>query len=103
MNRSFGVDISRSDDRVVARFEGELDVTNRQQATKVLPELLAADTVELDLRGLRFMDSTGVNLVARVLTHHRAKGNTVTIRASGLPARLLEVSGLDKIAAVETD
>lgn len=103
MNRSFGVDITREGEHVVARLEGELDVTNRQLATKLLAELFGAESVELDLRGLRFMDTTGVNLVARVLTHHRAKGRTVTIKATGLPARLLTVTGLDKIATVEVD
>ena len=56
----------------VVRVEGELDVASAPDLRDALLALLnrGADPLVLDLRGVTFMDSTGVGSLLRI--HHRA-------------------------------
>ncbi|MGH2850959.1 MAG: STAS domain-containing protein [Solirubrobacteraceae bacterium] len=77
---------------------GELDIATVGSLERVLAEVEASDaeTILLDLTGLRFIDSTGLRLVIEL--NDRCGGQTDRLRvvADGAPAveRLLDIVGL---------
>lgn len=52
-------------------------------------------TVVLDLSGLEFMDSTGLNLMCRGLVMLGERGSLVLRRPQGIVRRVLAVSGVE--------
>jgi len=63
----FRCDTGRDDAAAWVRPVGELDLDTATEVEKVLADMRAdgCDRLVLDLRGLRFMDSTGLRLVIR--------------------------------------
>ena len=78
-------------------FGGELDLAGAERAEAALQDAQApGTTLEVDLRGLTFMDSTGLKLL--VACRNRAAedgGRLVVVVAEGAVRRLLELTGLD--------
>lgn len=81
-------------------LSGDLDVAS---APSVETRLLELDRPEspavlvLDLRGLSFIDSTGLSLLINADSRARKAGRHVTIvSGKGAPRRLLEVTGLNR-------
>ena len=78
-------------------LSGDLDVST---AGDVEEQLIALEgqkppEVVLDLRGLRFMDSTGLSLLINADRRGRKVGRQVTIvSGTGAPRRILETTGL---------
>jgi anti-anti-sigma factor len=76
---------------------GELDLAGAERAEAALVEAqVAGETLEVDLRELLFMDSTGLKLI--VACRNRAVeggGRLVVSVAEGAVRRLLELTGLD--------
>jgi anti-anti-sigma factor len=77
---------------------GELDVSTASDVEERLIELeggqLPAQLI-LDLRGLRFIDSTGLSLLINADRRSRKAGRRVTIvSGTGPPRRILETTGL---------
>ena len=71
-----------SDGRALISLKGELDLATVGQAEAVLARLEAgtgAATLIIDLRGLRFMDSTGVHFVLGAEGRARERGQTLLI------------------------
>jgi anti-sigma B factor antagonist len=54
-----------------------------------------AGTIVLDLRGLRFLDSSGVRVV--VMAHRRLRDRLVLVRGRHAVQRVFEISGLDTL------
>ena len=91
---------------ICARLSGEIDhhtvKTLRDEidtaVTRIQPELL-----ELDFSAVSFMDSSGIGLImgrCRLMDEH---GGSVRVTgASGQLKKVLRLSGIDRIAAVET-
>ena len=52
-------------------------------------------TVVLDLSGVEFMDSTGLNLICRGLVAVGERGSLVLRNAQGMVRRVLSVSGIE--------
>jgi len=83
---------------VVLPLVGELDVTG---ATAAIKQMLALELprgaqLVLDLRGLTFMDSTGVRLILQAQEHARKHGaELVVVRPPEHVMRVLELVGLD--------
>jgi anti-anti-sigma factor len=77
---------------VTVAVEGELDITTVGALRNLIEHLHAQQQpVVLDLAGLTFIDSSGVNLLWEACRN----GRRVTLtRAHGMPARVLEMSGL---------
>lgn len=77
---------------------GDLDVSTAASVEARLLEIEEGDPPEhlvLDLRGLRFIDSTGLSLLINADRRGRKAGRRVTIVAgSGPSRRLLETTGL---------
>jgi anti-anti-sigma factor len=80
-------------------LSGELDVSTAPAVEERLLALEAADdaptNLMLDLRGLRFIDSTGLSLLINADSRARKAGRSVTIvPGTGPPRRLLDTTGL---------
>jgi anti-sigma B factor antagonist len=77
---------------------GDLDLTTARSVEEQLIELEGGEPSErvvLDLRGLRFIDSTGLSLLINADSRGRKAGRPVTIvSGTGPPRRILETTGL---------
>ena len=60
-----------------------------------------AESVVVDLSGVRYLGSSYVRHVAMLMVKGNQKGRTVTVRARERAARILRMGGLDKIGAIE--
>lgn len=87
---------------------GELDLaTAPELEAAVLPAAQEGREIVLDLRGLEFIDSSGVRVVVSAHTAAQTSGGSVVLLRpppNSPVQRVLEVSGLDGILAfVEAD
>jgi anti-sigma B factor antagonist len=103
----FSVTVAQHGARAVVAVRGELDLaTAPELESALLPGLRDGGSALLDLRGLEFMDSTGVRVV--VAAHHAAQehgGSFALVRTEpgGPVARVLEISGLDAVLNLVDD
>lgn len=85
-------------DIVRVALSGELDVSTAPAVEQRLMALEAGETlgaVVLDLRDIRFIDSTGLSLLINADSRGRKAGRRVTIvPGTGPPRRILETTGL---------
>jgi anti-sigma B factor antagonist len=88
----FAVEVVRRGRTVTVGAVGELDAATLPELEEVLPEVTAGDRLVLDLRGLTFMDSTGIRLLMSLDLRSRAEGWTLGIlKRPGAVARLLDI------------
>ena len=90
---------SEDEARVVRiALTGDLDVSTAPSVEKRLIELEDGrnpERVIIDLRGLQFIDSTGLSLLINADRRGRRAGRHVTVvSGSGAPRRILETTGL---------
>src|SRR5215204_4696444 len=93
----FAVEVQRRDDVAIVEPRGELDVATVETLRAALDGIKSAARLVLDLRGLSFIDSTGLHLL--VALHQRAQrdGFQLTLLAPAAPLdRAIELCGLDK-------
>jgi anti-anti-sigma factor len=96
----FTIETSQEAGHLVVRPHGELDLATAPDLEElVLGRLAEGARVVLDLRGLSFMDSSGVRVL--VAAHARASvdGCELTIvrpERGGAVDRILEVSGIEQ-------
>ncbi len=93
----FAVDVQRRSDVAIVQPHGELDVATVETLRAALDGVENAGRLVLDLRGLSFMDSTGLHLL--VALHRRAlrDGVQLTLVAPAAPAdKAIQLSGLDQ-------
>ena len=102
---SFSTSVERREGAAIVALTGDLDIATEAQA---MADLSAAmDGCELlvaDLRGLAFLDSTGVRVL--IATDLRAKEQGMrfaVVRGGGMVARLLEVTRIDQRFPVVDD
>ena len=94
----FSIDVVQQGDRSFLNLSGELDLATVAELEEALTTRLAAgEHVVVDLRGLAFMDSSGVR--ALVTAHQSAKDNgrsLVIVRAppGNEVDRVIDVSGI---------
>lgn len=90
------VAITRRDEVVVVSLTGELDMTTVDQATTALTAAVdTAAPVILDMTGLRFFSSAGLNLLLQL--HESARERQLDVRVAGdqrAVIRPLELTGL---------
>jgi anti-sigma B factor antagonist len=95
----FSISATERDGALHLSLRGELDLATAPELEELLDRRLVAGTeVVIDLRGLEFMDSSGVRvLVAGHAQASRAGTRLVLVRPEpGSPvAKIIEVSGLD--------
>ena len=93
-----GFESVRQDGVLRVALTGDLDVTTAapiEERLIALEEDDPPDRVVLDLRGLRFIDSTGLSLLINAHSRGRKAGRSVTVvSGSGPPRRILETTGL---------
>jgi anti-sigma B factor antagonist len=91
------VDSRTEKDRIVISLDGELDMASAPllQAALENADAAATSVLVLDLRELRFMDSTGLRIIlwARERLHSRGQEFALTTGSSQVQ-RLLSVSGV---------
>ncbi|MEA2389023.1 MAG: hypothetical protein QOG41_1796 [Thermoleophilaceae bacterium] len=85
-------------DIVRVALSGELDMSTAPAIEERLIELEGGESLEsfvLDLRDVRFIDSTGLSLLINAHSRGKKAGRRVTIvPGSGAPRRILETTGL---------
>jgi anti-sigma B factor antagonist len=95
--------VASSDGRVGARIDGEIDLTNGRALVDFLDNLLieAGQRVEVDLSGVVFIDSYGLQALLNVRRLAEERGaELVLIEPSGLVRRLLGLTGCVNIFTV---
>ncbi|HWI72551.1 MAG TPA: STAS domain-containing protein [Baekduia sp.] len=100
---AFSVTVEQAGGRTVVGARGELDLaTAPELEAALMPPLDQGTAVALDLRGLGFMDSTGVRVIVAAQLAAQEHGGALTVCAvpDGPVARVLEISGLDAVLDV---
>lgn len=91
------VEVRRAPDRVILALTGELDMASAPllQGAVEAADLNASELVVLDLKGLEFVDSTGLRVIlaVRKLCGERGQELAVT-QGSQQVERLLSVTGV---------
>jgi anti-sigma B factor antagonist len=84
----------------VVEFYGELDVAGAEIATRELRQAVQADVEEIivDLSGLDFIDSTGLQVLVETFRGDRVNGERIRfLRGSDPVDRLMHLTHLDEI------
>jgi anti-anti-sigma factor len=85
---------------------GELDISNVERFEQVLMELEQPrpELIVLDLRAVRFIDSTGLSLLLNADARARRQSRHVTIvSGTGAARRIMRTVALDQILDVTTE
>jgi anti-sigma B factor antagonist len=94
----FSIDVAEQGDRTSLTLAGELDLATVGELEDALrPRLEAGEDVLVDLRGLAFMDSSGVRaLVAAHQSASSGEGSLVIVRPprGNEVDRVIDVSGI---------
>ena len=93
----FAVEVQQRDDVAIVQPRGELDLVTVETLRAALDAITSAERLTLDLRGLSFMDSTGLHLL--VTLHQRAQrdGWHLTLVAPAAPVdQAIQLCGLDQ-------
>ena len=98
---AFKVETAVDGDVATLRLEGELDLASAPQAEGALRGLEEADRpparIVLDLRGVRFLDSTGLRVILAADSRARRDGRRVQVIAGPEPVhRVFRIALLDK-------
>jgi anti-sigma B factor antagonist len=91
------VDAQSSEDRVVLRLTGELDLASSSIFERALerPEVTASALLVLDLDELKFVDSTGLRVILMAHEGARARGQEFAItQGSPQVQRLLSITSV---------
>ncbi|MDA2806827.1 STAS domain-containing protein [Nocardiopsis suaedae] len=101
-----GIDIDVCPDEGTVRlcFRGELDLVGAAEVRRAAceAERRAGPLLVADLRGLDFIDSSGLALLVELERGRRARGGRMAVlaAASGRIAKVLRCSGLDQVLDV---
>ncbi len=93
------VRVTSSSQTVVLRVAGEIDMADVEELkAAVRPCFSDGATVELDLSGLAFMDSSGLGALVQLVKEAAAQGSSIVLtNVSARIHRLLEVTGLSHV------
>jgi anti-sigma B factor antagonist len=93
----FRLEVDGSSSATIVTISGELDLASSPALADELERLAGADgpPVVLDLRGLEFMDSTGLSTIVRAQARLETAGRRLAV-VRGVPQvhRLLELTGV---------
>jgi anti-sigma B factor antagonist len=95
---SLKIETTTRDSTAFVRLIGELDITAADQAEHALSEIEASSNdLVFDLRGLEFIDSTGLRIILSADSRARERGGRVVI-VRGPPAvdRVFKLALLDE-------
>jgi anti-sigma B factor antagonist len=94
----FAVEVHRRDDVAIVQPRGELDLATANTLSAALDGIEGAERLVVDLRGLSFIESTGLHML--VALHRRAErdGFQLTLIAPAAPVdRAIQLCGLDRV------
>lgn len=99
--------IEKTEDPRGLRLVGELDASNIASLTEALePAVAQGGDITLDLAGLAFMDSTGIQVLVRTAQELEGRGSLVLVSPGNLVRRILDlipVRKLDNVRIVEDE
>lgn len=93
----FAVDVQRRDDVAIVQPRGELDLATVETLRVALDDIKDAGRLVLDLRGLSFLDSTGLHLLMALHQRAQRDGFQLALLAPAAPAdKPIKLLGLDQ-------
>ncbi|HEX9377715.1 MAG TPA: STAS domain-containing protein [Actinomycetota bacterium] len=96
------LDIHATDSPRGFRLVGELDASNASTLSEVIQsEVDRGGDLTLDLAGLAFMDSTGIQVLVRTAQSLEGRGNLILVSPGSLVRRILELIPVQKLDNVE--
>jgi WhiB family transcriptional regulator, redox-sensing transcriptional regulator len=99
--------ITASPDKCVdyVRIRGDVDMSDSRGLSLAAQRLIAANAglVYVDLGGITFMGSTLASFLVHVANSGRARRNLVLCRPTPMALRVIQLTGLDKLARVRPD
>jgi anti-anti-sigma factor len=100
---AFSVEVVAGDDgRVVLVPRGELDMATQGELRAAIDVAKASGAVVLDLRVLRFLDTSGLRLILETAEATRRDGFGFTVVPGGAAVqRLFEVAGVAELVPFE--
>jgi anti-anti-sigma factor len=94
----FGVETRRTPSRLTIQPSGELDIATVSRVRALVDERRPGEAVELDLRRLDFLDTSGLQLVVELHREARAQGyELILVRGPHGVQRVFELAGLDGV------
>ena len=104
---SFDCTIERQGDTIRVVPEGDIDAANAPLLREVLRQVLATGGtghVEVSMRDVTFLDSSGLGMLVAAQRAAGAKGRTLMLREAGPVVRMvLEVTHLDGVLLADGD
>jgi anti-sigma B factor antagonist len=102
---SFETSVERREGAAIVALTGDLDIASEPQAKAALEGALdGCEVVVADLRGLQFLDSTGVRVLITTDLAARERGLRFgVVRGDGMVSRLLDVTRIDQRFPVVDD
>ena len=100
---AFDLLIVQSEDQIVVKVLGDLDLDNAPRLGAVLTDLAGQGGVHvtLDLGGMTFIDSTGLSVLIRGLRRLREVGGDLALQSPSATAiKVLEITGLTSVFAI---
>ncbi|HLR21886.1 MAG TPA: anti-sigma F factor antagonist [Tissierellaceae bacterium] len=95
------LDLEKNNKCLIAKFKGELDHHSSESTREKIDNYYLENNLQsiiLDLRGLTFMDSSGIGLImGRYKNTIDRKGKLIVINDNNYVERILNMSGLLKI------
>ena len=87
----------------VLRVAGEIDMASADEfRDRLLACLERSDSLEVDMAGVKFIDSSGLAALVRLRTEAEIAGKDVAlVNVSSSTARLLELTGLHALFGIE--
>jgi anti-anti-sigma factor len=103
---SFTIDVRTGDFVATISLAGELDMATSPRLRQLIDRLIedGRPRIVLDLGGLSFCDSAGLNTFVQGDKHCAARGGWLRLaHPRGHVARVLELSGVDEVLAYRPD
>jgi anti-anti-sigma factor len=101
-NGTLAVQVAQSGARCVLCLRGELDLANAGTAETELEAVMAGGTaVVIDMRGLEFIDSTGIAMLVRAIQADGGAGRLTFVPSEhGAVNKVLELTGVGERMAL---
>jgi anti-anti-sigma factor len=96
------LEITRTDDPKGLRIEGELDLATVDRFRTALAAMVReGGDIILDVGDMRFMDSSGAQVIIRALRDLEGRGRLVLARPQRTVLRIVKVMGLQRFENLE--